>query len=168
MPPTTCGGAYHSQHRQQSKRQQQRYLVQGLSYGLRSRRHDQSPRYRLGLSANTNSGMVSYIQYGCNMCHSSGYSTAVLRPVRAQDVHGVNVLPTSGLQKSVRWAGNSTGSPSRVDARPYAFIRNTQVMSDHSPKTISGSTYTPNCNMASGSPINCNQSVKSYSVGGTY
>ena len=120
------------------------------------------------LSGSTNNGMVAYIQYGCNMCHSSGYSTPVLRPVRAQDVHGVNALPTGGLTKSVRWAGTSTGTPARVDPKPYAFIRNTQVLSDHSPKSIAGSTYSPNCNMASGSPINCNQGQKNYTVGGTY
>ena len=110
-------------------------------------------------SGNTNSGMTAYMNYGCNMCHSSGYSTVVARPVRSQDVHGVNVLPTGGVAKTGRWATNAT---------PIAFIRNTQVLGDHSPARIGASTYSPNCNMVSGSPINCNQGVKNYSVGGTF
>jgi hypothetical protein len=48
--------------------------------------------------------MQTYLRYGCNICHSSNYSVAVVRPVRGQDVHGVNVLPTTGVAKTTRWA----------------------------------------------------------------
>ncbi|SNB45997.1 CxxxxCH/CxxCH domain-containing protein [Geobacter sp. DSM 9736] len=116
----------------------------------------------------TNNGMTSYMSYGCNMCHSSGYSTAIQRPVRAMDVHGMDVLPSGGLTKATRWAGTAQGTPAVVNARPYAFIRNTQVLTNHQPRMIGSSTYSPNCNMASGSPINCNQGSRSYTVGGTF
>lgn len=117
------------------------------------------------LTANTNSGMTTYLRYGCNACHASNYDTAVVRPVRAMDVHGVNALPTTGVAKTVRWAGTSTGTPATVNARPYAFIRNTTKLSDHSPNKIGGTTYSANCNMAG---TNCNQGVKTYTVGGVY
>jgi hypothetical protein len=42
------------------------------------------------------------------------------------------------------------------------------VLSDHAPRKAGATTYSPNCNMASGSPINCNQGLKTYTVGGTY
>lgn len=116
-------------------------------------------------TSSTDSGMTSYMSYGCNMCHSSGYTTAVIRPVRGQDAHGVNVLPTGGTAKATRWAGTSTGTPAAVNAKPYAFIRNTAQLSNHSPKSASGTTYTPSCNMAV-SP--CSQGSKNYTVGGTY
>jgi hypothetical protein len=120
------------------------------------------------LNANTNNGMLPYLRYGCNICHSSGWYTAVVRPVRAQDVHGSNVLPVAGLTKTVRWAGTSTGSPAQVNARPYAFIRNTVVVSDHSPRMIGTTVYSANCNMASTVSTLCNQGLKTYTVGGTY
>jgi hypothetical protein len=113
----------------------------------------------------TDSGMTPYVNFGCNICHSSGYTTAVARPVRAQDTHGVNALPTGGVTKTVRWAGTSTGTPAQVNARPYAFIRNTQQLSDNSPKVIGATTYTANCNMAA---TPCNQGLKSGTFGGTY
>ncbi|WP_459815200.1 cadherin-like beta sandwich domain-containing protein [Geotalea toluenoxydans] len=115
-------------------------------------------------TSSANGGMTNYFRYACNCCHASNYDTAVVRPVRAMDVHGVNVLPTTGT-KSVRWAGTSTGTPATVNARPYAFIRNTTKLSDHSPKQIGGTTYSANCNMTG---TNCNQGLKTYTVGGVY
>ncbi len=117
-------------------------------------------------SGSTDSGMTNYLRYGCNICHSSGYTTAVARPVRAQDVHGVNVLPTGGIAKTGRWSGTATGTPATVNARPYAFIRNTQVLPNHVPKKIGAVTYTTSCMGGNVSP--CSQGTKSYSVGGTY
>ncbi len=117
----------------------------------------------LGTGLNANSGMTAYLAYGCNVCHASAY-TGVVRPVRGEDVHGVNILPTGGGTSSGRW---STGT----DKRPYAFIRNTKDLGTHQPKKIGATTYTPQCEMgpsgASG-PTCSNQGTKSYSPGGTY
>ncbi len=117
------------------------------------------------------SPMNAYMQYGCNMCHGSGYGSViagavpVIRPVRAQDVHGVDALPTGGLAKSNRWLGSSIGTPAQVNARPYAFIRNTFVLTDHTPLKIGGTTYTTNCNMAANP---CQQGTRTYSPAGTF
>lgn len=107
---------------------------------------------------NTNGGMTPYVNYGCNICHSSGFTTATVRPVRAQDVHGVNVLPTGGLAKTLRWAV--------AGAVPIAFIRNTQVLPNHSPKKVGATAYTPTC--MGGNVAPCSQGSQSYTVGGTY
>ena len=120
------------------------------------------------LDAATRAGMTDYLRYACNICHSSGWYTAVVQPVRAQDVHGSNVLPAGGITKTVRWSGTSTGSPAQVNVRPYAFIRNTEVVSDHSPRMIGSTVYSANCNMASTVTTLCNQGLKVYTVGGTY
>lgn len=119
-------------------------------------------------SGNTGrSTKLPFLQYGCNMCHSSGYDTAVVRPVRAMDVHGVNTLPavSNGVALSGRW---STGA----DKRPYAFIRNTSYLGTHDPASISGTTYTPQCDMsgtaAAGNGTCTNQGLKALSIGGTY
>lgn len=119
------------------------------------------------LNGNTNANMVNYLRYACNICHSSGYNTAVVRPVRGQDVHGSNVLPVGGLTKVTRWAGTSTGSPAQVNAKPYAFIRNTEILTTHNPKGIGGSTYSPGCTMGNGTP-NCSRAWQTYTAGGTY
>ncbi len=119
------------------------------------------------LSASTNNGMTIYLRYACNVCHGSTYNTAAVRPVRAMDVHGVNVLPAGGLTKVNRWAGNSYGTPAQVNARPYAFIRNTEVLTEHNPLKIGGSTYTPGCTMGNSTP-NCSRAFQSYAPGGTY
>jgi hypothetical protein len=74
--------------------------------------------------------------------------------VPAQDVHGNNVLPTAGT-KTGRW---STGA----DKRPWAFIRNTTQLSNHAPKSISGTAYTPTC------AVNSGCQAGSYTVGGTF
>jgi hypothetical protein len=124
----------------------------------------------LGTGLNANDGMTAYLAYGCNVCHGSAY-TGVVHPVRAQDVHGVNVLPTGGGTSTARWSGASTGSPAQVNARPYAFIRNTKDLGTHNPKKIGGSTYTPGCEMGpSGAkgPTCSNQGTKSYTAGGTF
>ncbi len=115
---------------------------------------------------NTDNGMTSYVNFGCNICHSSGYTTAVVRPVRAQDVHGVNVLPTGGLAKTLRWAGVAQGTPALVDARPFAFIRNTQVLPNHTPKQNGTTVYTTNC--MGGNVAPCSQGQQGYTIGGTY
>lgn len=119
------------------------------------------------LSGSTNNGMLIYLRYACNVCHSSGYNIAVVRPVRAMDVHGVNVLPTGGLTKVRRWAGTSTGTPAQVNAKPYAFIRITEILTEHNPLKIGGSTYSPGCTMGNSTP-NCSRSFQSFTVGGTY
>ena len=121
-------------------------------------------------SSTANGGMTSYLNYGCNVCHGSAY-TAVVRPVRAQDVHGVNVLPTGGGTSTVRWSGASTGTPAQVNARPYAFIRNTKDLGTHNPKKIGGSTYTPGCEMGPSGvsgPTCTIQGTKGYTAGGTF
>jgi len=119
------------------------------------------------LNGSTNNGMLNYLRYACNVCHSSGYNTAVVRPIRGQDVHGSNVLPTGGLAKVLRWSGASTGTPAQVNAKPYAFIRNTEILTTHNPLSIGGSTYSPGCTMGNGTP-NCSRAFQAYTVGGTY
>ncbi|MDA8241068.1 MAG: CxxxxCH/CxxCH domain-containing protein [Nitrospiraceae bacterium] len=111
-------------------------------------------------SANGNGGMTNYLRYGCNVCHGSDYATAVVRPVRAMDVHGVDVLPTGGTTPDGRWA---------TDPRPYAFIRNNHELQDHQPRVAGGTTYSPQCSLSSGGPTCSNQgSGLGYTVGGTY
>ncbi|AJE04786.1 hypothetical protein GPICK_02935 [Geobacter pickeringii] len=113
---------------------------------------------------NMDGGMAPYVEYACNICHSSNIATPVVRPVRAMDSHGVNVLPTGGLalRSGGRWA--TTG-------KPVAFIRNTYVIDDHAPKKVGATTYTTTCMSASGTtnPSYCgNQGTQTYTVGGTY
>ncbi|GFO66097.1 CxxxxCH/CxxCH domain c-type cytochrome [Geomonas paludis] len=119
-------------------------------------------------SSGGSGAMSSFIPYGCNQCHGSSYNTAAVRPVRAMDVHGNNVLPTNATQitSTGRWAGTSTGTPAQVNARPYAFIRNTQIFPNHMPKKIGGSTYTPTCMGGSVSP--CSRGTETYTAGGTF
>ncbi len=109
-------------------------------------------------SSNPNkSGMNPYVNYGCNMCHGSNYATAVVRPVRAMDVHGVNVLPAGSIAKAGRWS---------IVGTPIAFIRNNYNLSNHEPRYAGGLTYTPGCGLPSGT---CAQAIKeNYTVGGTY
>ncbi len=122
------------------------------------------------LSSSTNSGMRTYLQFGCNICHSSGWTTAVVRPVRAQDTHGVNALPAGGLAKTGRWSGASGGTPALIDVKPYAFIRDTSILTNQTPKVIGGTTFTnPTCTMSGNAgPQSCNQGAQNYSVGGTF
>jgi predicted CxxxxCH...CXXCH cytochrome family protein len=108
-----------------------------------------------------NSGMGKWLQYGCNACHSSGYPTMAVRPARAQDSHGVNALPTGGKVATGRW---STGT----DKRPYAFLRNTVLFTNHAPASISGTTYTATCSASSGGTPSVSCQAGSYTVGGTY
>jgi hypothetical protein len=112
------------------------------------------------LSSGTDGGMTAYLNYGCNICHSSGYATAVPRPIRAQDTHGSNALGTVGtlLTATSRWS---------TDPTPVAFIRNRQVLPQHQPKRIGATTFTnPTCMGGNVSP--CSQGSQTYSVGGTY
>jgi hypothetical protein len=110
----------------------------------------------------------NYLRYGCNLCHASGYRTAtiVARPVRAQDSHGVNALPTyttGAVTKSGRWTS--------ANPRPYAFIRNIDTLGDHSPSSWpGGSAAQPSCDMlgsGTGGP-SCNQGQENLSPGGTF
>lgn len=106
----------------------------------------------------TSTSMTTTEQNLCSNCHSS--LTASVRPVRAQDVHGVNALPTSGSQtKTLRWlAGGTQGVP-------IAFIRNTSILANHNPKNIAGTGYTAQCSMGS----TCGSRAGSpYTPGGTY
>jgi predicted CxxxxCH...CXXCH cytochrome family protein len=119
------------------------------------------------LSGGTDGGMQPFLQYGCNRCHASDYSTAVARPVRGVDVHGVDTLPLSpASNKTGRWASTSTGTPAQVNARPYAFIRNTRSLSTHQPARIGGSTYSATCVHLGDSP--CSNRTETYSPGGTF
>jgi hypothetical protein len=81
-----------------------------------------------------------------------------VRPVRGQDVHGVNALPATGT-KTGRW---STGT----DTRPYAFIRNTRSLSSHQPARIGATTYQPTCVHLSDGV--CSSRTETYTAGGTY
>ncbi len=106
--------------------------------------------------SNGSGNMVFYTRWGCNKCHGSNYTTAVVRPVRAQDVHGVDSLPANGTKIS-RWS---------TDPRPYAFIRNTTALSNHQPGRIGATAYSPNCvHLAD---TDCNSRTETYSPGGTY
>jgi cytochrome c553 len=114
-----------------------------------------------GSASSTNSGMVPYLRYACNACHSSLYSMTALqtRPTRAQDVHGVNAFPSGGQTKSGRWA--------TAGQRPWAFIRNTTTLANHQPSNIAGTAYSPSCSTAT--PFaRCNDTMGSYTVGGVY
>ena len=117
------------------------------------------------LNGNTNGGMTNYLRYGCNVCHSSGYTTAVPRPTRAADVHGSNVLGSVGALTTTvgRWS---------TDPTPVAFIRNRQQLGRHAPFSLSVQGSNPawssgtQCMGNGASP--CNQGNQTYSVGGTY
>lgn len=106
---------------------------------------------------------VPFMRYGCNVCHSSGYNTAAVRPVRAMDTHGVNALPATGQTLSGNWS--ATG-------KPYAFIRNRSYLGNHSPALIGGvAANTPSaCNMigTDGNGACNNQGSKTYTIGGSY
>lgn len=106
---------------------------------------------------------VPFTRWGCNVCHSSGYNTAAVRPVRAMDVHGVNALPATGQTLSGNWL--ATG-------KPYAFIRNRSYLGNHSPALIGGvAANTPSaCNMigTDGGTVCNNQGSKTYTLGGSY
>ncbi len=90
----------------------------------------------------------------CNYCHADVLSPA--GPARATNVHGTNVLPAG--TKTGRWA---LGTAQSV---PVAFIRNTGYLSNHQPKNVAGTAYSPQCSM-----VNCASRAGSpYSLGGTY
>jgi len=110
-------------------------------------------------SSTANGGMTNYLNYGCNVCHGSSYSAAVVRPVRAMDVHGVNVLPSGGVAKSGMWS---------TVGKPYAFIRNTYELNNHQPKKIGATSYTAQCAQTTGGPTCSNQGTNNYTAGGTF
>uniref|UniRef100_C6E609 Fibronectin type-III domain-containing protein n=1 Tax=Geobacter sp. (strain M21) TaxID=443144 RepID=C6E609_GEOSM len=87
---------------------------------------------------------VSFLRYGCNVCHSSGLNPARQRPIRGEDAHGFNALRdqsgSTNLTPTSRWA---TGA----NKRPYAFIRNATYLRNHSPKSIAGVSYSAECDM---------------------
>jgi hypothetical protein len=105
------------------------------------------------------SAKSDFLRYGCNKCHSSSYTTAVVRPVRAIDNHGVNALPTAGT-KTGRWALTTALN------RPVAFIRNTQMFSSHQPLRIGTTAYTPTCVHLNDGV--CTSRTETYTAGGTY
>lgn len=130
-------------------------------YGGAADNHGANSAFSVG----TNGGMTPYVNYGCNICHGSSYTTAVIRPVRGQDMHGSNAVPTGSITSSGRWAGGGG---------PIAFIRNSNVFDDHSPLDVGGTVYTPVC-MGGEQGINgtqdtaaCDRSFEVYTVGGTY
>jgi predicted CxxxxCH...CXXCH cytochrome family protein len=100
-------------------------------------------------------GMGTY----CGNCHASGLaaasSTGPARPIPAFDYHGFNKLLGGS-----NWPGAGYG-------RPYAFIRNNIVLTNHRPNTASDiTTGSPNCD---GTGKTCaNGSVSAYSPGGAY
>ncbi len=98
------------------------------------------------------SPMDTFLEFGCNMCHASGYDTAVVRPIRAQDVHGYP---------------NTVSGPT---THKVAFIRgNTpeDYVTSHNPQDIGGTTYTPDCTGMGGTICN-GQRTKTYNPGGVY
>lgn len=99
-------------------------------------------------------GRMQSEQDTCENCHADVLSPA--RPARATNVHGTNVLPAG--TKTNRWA---LGTAQSV---PVAFIRNTTNMSNHQPKNVAGTAYSPQCSMTgcAGRPNS------PYSLGGTY
>ncbi len=100
-----------------------------------------------------------FLRYGCNKCHSSSYTTAVLRPIRAQDSHGFDRLPGTGTD--AMWPTGATET-----RKPFAFIRNTQMFSNHQPARVGATTYTPTCVHLSDGV--CNSRTETYSAGGTF
>jgi predicted CxxxxCH...CXXCH cytochrome family protein len=112
-----------------------------------------------------NGGMTVYAQYGCNICHSSGFTTVVPRPIRAQDTHGSNTLGTVGtlLTTTGRWL---------TDPTPVAFIRNRQVLPRHAPLAMAAQGSNPawagGTQCMGGNVAPCSQGTQTYTVGGTY
>ena len=109
-----------------------------------------------------NNNHSNYVQYGCNICHSSGYTTAVPRPIRAQDTHGSSTLGTVGtlLTTIGRWS---------TDPTPIAFIRNRQVLPRHAPFSITTAPTWSSGTQCMGGNVNpCSQGTQTYDVGGTY
>lgn len=112
---------------------------------------------------------VNFLRYGCNMCHSSGLNPARQRPIRGEDAHGFDALRAQSGSTNLTPAGRwSTGT----NKRPYAFIRNATYFTSHTPKSIAGTAFTAECNMAGsngdGSSICKNQGSKTYTGGGVY
>jgi len=93
--------------------------------------------------------------YLCVNCHASSISAA--RPVRGQEVHGVNMVLTGANTKIGRWAAGGA---------PIAFIRNVDQIADHSPKKIGATSYTVTC--MNGSAGSCSHGSQTYTPGGTY
>jgi predicted CxxxxCH...CXXCH cytochrome family protein len=93
----------------------------------------------------------------CNYCHASSQSPA--RPLRAEDTHGTNSLPAG--TKTGRW---NLGTAQSV---PVAFIRNINNMTNHQPKSVAGTGYSPQCDMISGEACG-GRAGSPYSPGGTY
>ncbi|ACM21690.1 cytochrome c, 20 heme-binding sites [Geotalea daltonii FRC-32] len=120
-----------------------------------------------GSAFTTTSGDMNGTTFlNCHYCHADANTGT--RPARSDNFHGTNALPTTGATATVRWLG-SAGTPAQVNTRPYAFIRNRMNLSNHQPRMIGSSTYSPQCSMVSYTGGACsNQSGKTYTVGGTY
>jgi predicted CxxxxCH...CXXCH cytochrome family protein len=93
----------------------------------------------------------------CDYCHAS--SATAVRPNRAVDTHGSNTLPTG--TKTGRW---NLGTAQSV---PIAFIRNINNLTNHQPKSVAGTSYSPQCDMISGEACG-GRPGSPYSPGGTY
>lgn len=115
------------------------------------------------LASNTNNGMVVYLRYGCNYCHSSDINAA--RPRRGEDVHGFNRL--AGTGSDARWPTGATET-----SRPYAFIRNTVTplfLTNHRPLTAAGELTSGSASCSSANTTNpCRNGMGSYTPGGVY
>jgi trimeric autotransporter adhesin len=116
------------------------------------------------LASNTNTNMNVYLRYGCNYCHSSSITS--VRPVRGEDVHGLNRLRVT-TTTDLRWPTGATET-----SRPYAFIRNTitpALLTNHRPLTATGelTTGTAAC-ASSGSTNPCSDTMGTYTPGGRY
>jgi predicted CxxxxCH...CXXCH cytochrome family protein len=127
-------------------------------------------------SSSGSNSMANALKNGCTLCHGGFWNTTAvqIRPLRAVDVHGSDSLPAGGNvgTRQTRWAGTATGTPATVNARPYAFIRNTYVIGQHSPKSaMVGATtvaYTPGCTNPTAQAASGCGSMGSYTVGGVY
>lgn len=118
--------------------------------------HNSASGFTSGSAYSSAENRMQTEQNTCEYCHADVLAPA--RPARATNVHGTNVLPTGGATKTLRWlAGGTTGVP-------VAFIRNTTYLTNHSPKNVAGTPYTPQCSMT-----NCaGRAGSPYSLGGTY
>lgn len=105
------------------------------------------------LSSSTNNGMTTYLNERCHFCHSR-HQVDPARPARAADYHGFNSLAGGALWPT-------------INARPYAFIRNTAMLNYHDPKTSPERTETTASCSAPSVGV-CNDTMGQYTAGGTY
>jgi hypothetical protein len=110
------------------------------------------------------SGHANYVRFACNYCHSSGIDA--VRPVRAENAHGINSL---ALQGDPLWPVGATET-----SRPYAFIRAANVapafLSNHRPALATGTftTGSASCSTSASRVSPCSNSMGSYTPGGSF